>query len=270
MKSKKWLLPLVAMVALLAIGTAGAAGSESFTDPPGDSGLAPDVVGLDVSNDDKGLLTFALKFGNRTSLTGDDAVLVFLMTGKSEYLIVADWSDRSYSLGRWNGNDYDFDVPHDTLLTRDGMTFWINRSELDDAATLLIHTATLAGWDGQHYQHSDDAPDAIAGGVAVWPYVLTFPPELRSVKPTFAPLKPRAGKRFAVSGARVVLGTGETVRAESVTCSARLAGKALRLAGRCAWNVPPSAKGKRLTVTVKVSYHGATRSAGPFAFTVGR
>ena len=104
----------------------------------------------------------------------------------------------------------------------------------------------------------------------MWPYVLTFAPELRSVKPTFTPLKPRAGKRFSVSGARVVLGTGETVRAESVTCSGRLGGKALRLAGRCAWSLPPSAKGKRLTVIVKVSYHGATRSAGPFAFSVAR
>ena len=270
MNSKKWLLPLAAMVALLAIGTAGASGSESFTDPAGDSGLAPDVVGLDVANDDKGLLTFALKFANRTSLTGDDAILVFLMTGEAEYLIVANWADRSYSLGRWNGNDYDFDVPQDTLLTRDGMTFWINRSELDNAETLLVHTATLAGWDGEHYQHRDSAPDAIPGGVVVWPYVLNLPPELRSVKPSFTPLKPRAGKRFAVSGARVGLGTGETVRAESVTCSARLGGKALRLAGRCAWNVPKSAKGKRLVVTVKVSYHGATRSAGPYAFTVGR
>jgi len=270
MKTKKWLLPLVAMVALLAIGTAGAAASESFTDPAGDSGLAPDVVGLDVSNDDKGVVTLALRFGNRTSLTGDDVVLVFLMTGNAEYVILADWSDHSYTLGRWNGSEYDFDVPQDTLLTRDGMTFFINRSELENADLLLIHTRTLAGWDGEQYQHSDRAPDEIPGGVVVWPYVLTFAPELRSVKPTFTPLKPRAGKRFSVSGARVVLGTGETVRAESVTCSARLAGKALRLAGRCAWNVPRAAKGKRLTVTVKVSYHGATRSAGPFAFSVAR
>ena len=270
MKSKRWLLPLVATVALLAIGTAGAAGSESFTDPSGDSGLAPDVVGLDVSNDDNGLLTFAVKLGNRTSLTGDDTILIFLMTGEEEYLILADWSDRSYGLARWNGNDYDFSVPQDTLSTRDGMTFQINRSELANASMFLIRTAALAGWDGEHYQHGDSAPDAIPGGSVLWPYVVSLPPELRSVKPTFTPLKPRAGKRFALSGARVVLGTGATVQAESVTCSARLAGKALRLAGRCAWSIPPSAAGKRLAVTVKVSYHGATRSAGPFAFTVGR
>jgi hypothetical protein len=270
MKSKKWLLPLVAIVALLAIGTAGAAGSESYTDPSGDSGLAPDVVGLDVSNDDKGLLTFALKLGNRTSLTGDDAIAIFLTTREEDYVIFADWADRSYALGRWNGSDYDYDVPQDTLLTRDGITFWINRSDLANAETLLIQTASFAGWDGEHYQHRDSAPDAIPGGSVVWPYVLSLAPELRSVKPTFTPLKPRAGKRFAVSGARVALGTGETVQAESVTCSARLAGRVLRLAGRCAWNLPPSANGKRLTVTVKVTYHGATRSAGPFAFTVGR
>jgi hypothetical protein len=50
-------------VALVLAGVGGAANSTSFVDRTGDAELAPDIAGLDVTNDDAGTLTFRLTFG---------------------------------------------------------------------------------------------------------------------------------------------------------------------------------------------------------------
>lgn len=65
----------VAGVAALALaGAAAAANTGSFTDPAGDSGSAPDVTGVALSNDDGGLVTVKVTLGNRGTLGSGDGV----------------------------------------------------------------------------------------------------------------------------------------------------------------------------------------------------
>jgi hypothetical protein len=57
------------------------------------------------------------------------------------------------------------------------------------------------------------------------------------------------------------------VKADSITCVAKLNGK--RLAGRCSWRIPKNAKRKRLVVTLTAHYKGATETFTPWVFRVG-
>ena len=65
-------LALVAamLVALVGAGSAHASNTASFTDPSRDSGDAPDITGLTVSNDDDGTLTFRITVSNPDSVGG--------------------------------------------------------------------------------------------------------------------------------------------------------------------------------------------------------
>lgn len=74
---------------------------------------------------------------------------------------------------------------------------------------------------------------------------------------------PRAGKPFTAS--IVVRNGGEPVRG-SVSCSGRLAGRALRASrhssaasgkASCTWNLPPGANGKRFTGSIAETYKGS-------------
>ena len=88
------------LVAACIAGTAGAASrsnSQTFTDPIGDSGNAPDVTTVTVSNDDTGLITFRVVVPNRAQLADPDGVFVLLNTDGSlsngmsgfDYVVVA-------------------------------------------------------------------------------------------------------------------------------------------------------------------------------------
>jgi hypothetical protein len=69
-------LAVVAASAALLAGAALAANSDSFGDPTGDAGGAPDVTGLTISNDDAGTVTIKVSVANRSSLATDDEVSV--------------------------------------------------------------------------------------------------------------------------------------------------------------------------------------------------
>ena len=62
--------------------------------------------------------------------------------------------------------------------------------------------------------------------------------------------KPKAGKSFVVRGLRLKLSTGAVTGATSLQCTATLAGKTLRGAGktRCTFHLLAHAKGERLIV----------------------
>src|SRR5438034_8713648 len=75
MKGSTWRAPAVVCVAALAFaGTAFAANSGSFADVAGDSGTAPDVVGVAISNDDAGVVTIKVTLGNRTIFGAGDGM----------------------------------------------------------------------------------------------------------------------------------------------------------------------------------------------------
>ena len=65
---------LCAVGALLIVGAAGAANSDSLTDPAGDAGTALDITSINASSDDAGTLTFAVNVapGHTLGLPGDE------------------------------------------------------------------------------------------------------------------------------------------------------------------------------------------------------
>lgn len=67
-------LAVVAVGALVLAGVAVAANSASFGDAAGDSGTAPDVTGVAISNDDAGNVTIKVTIGNRSTFTATDGV----------------------------------------------------------------------------------------------------------------------------------------------------------------------------------------------------
>jgi hypothetical protein len=74
---------VLALVALVVVGIAGAANSGSFPDATGDAGSAranaPDVTNVAVSSDDSGTLTFQVTLANRpTALASSDEIVVNL------------------------------------------------------------------------------------------------------------------------------------------------------------------------------------------------
>jgi hypothetical protein len=265
-----------AALALLVVLPAGAgparstAGSQTYNDPTGDSADAADISALTVSNDDAGLVTFRFTYANRApGLTGDDTLLILLDTDRNpqtgatnlgaDYGIGFVASQQAAALGRWQNNDFQ-DTPQTTFrATPDGLQFQVNRSELGRTAAFdfLIFTGRESTETGDDVPNADPLPT----------YQLVLP-QIRSVIPRFSPATPRAGRRFSVPGATVRLTNGQNVAPSAITCTARLAGRALRPVGRCAWRVPANARGKRLVVTVTVTYQGQRRTAAPRAFRV--
>ena len=258
---KRALFPLALLAGLVVSLPAGAAGSKSFSDPAGDSGPAPDITTVVVSNDDGGVITFALTFANRTSLVGDDRIAIAIdvdrsrLTGSSsgaDYVIRADNLTGTVSLRRWTGSAFE-SHPAQTLRGVDWKTFAIDRAELNgtSAFTFLVQAGTPAGFA----RPFDAAPDR----GALWVYELQLPGSRTEevsleVKPVFRPGTPRAGAVLAVTRATIARASGGDVALTALSCTATIAGKRLRPLGRCRWRIPRSAKGRTLVVVVEGGY----------------
>jgi hypothetical protein len=61
---------LCVFASLVVAGLAGAANTGGFSDPAGDATLAPDITGVNVSNDDAGTVTIQLAFGTDAPAPG--------------------------------------------------------------------------------------------------------------------------------------------------------------------------------------------------------
>jgi hypothetical protein len=261
------LVALAGAAALAVPLSAGAAGSEPFTDAAGDAGGAPDFQRFVVSNTNDGLIRFEITYANRTELRDDDGLFVAIDTDRNrstgdpdgaDYLILLDAATQAAGLGKWDGETYDFDVPQTTFEAGSRM-IEVNRSELGGTSAFDFAAGSFGG------DTEDFAPDAVG---EVYSYELDLTPALRSLAATFSPKAPRAGKVFAVSGLRLQTDTA-TVRPDTRACSAKLAGRTLRPTGACRWRLPKNARRKLLVVTIRVTYKGVTGAAQPFRFRVG-
>lgn len=265
---------------------AASANSTTFTDPAGDSGNAPDITTTTVSNDDNGQLTWSATMPNRPTMTDKDGVTLYLDTngnlsdnrlgaeytvffmkgtallseefGSSGALLPASWFSASYANG--------------------AATFSVNVSKIGNPTEINFRTFA-SGDRGATFPES--APDSgwwnyrilisSGGGGPTGPTGPggTPPVKLAETKPVVK--NAVAGKTVTVSA--VVTNNGTGVRAASVTCSAKAAGKSLRGArfGRtasgkisCSWRLPSSVHGKSLTGKIGASYQRKSVSK-PFA-----
>jgi hypothetical protein len=263
----KRIMLLAAVASVLVFGATGAGAATTFTDPQGDApGGVADITQVVVSNDYDGNVTFAITMPNRTSLTGDDIVLILLDTDKN---VSTGTNGVEFAIGvasggpvllRATGTEYE-PVNATTLTTADGnKTVRINRSELGGGAGFVFY---LYSTRAANLDVGDDAPD----GTAAWLYDLNLTPVLESILARFSPAKPKAGKVFRVAGTSVRLDDGTDVKPDSIRCVARLKGK--RLAGNCSWRLARTAKGKQLVVTITATYKGVTETFQAYRFRVG-
>jgi hypothetical protein len=291
---------VVATVGALAFGAAQVAGAGSlastYADPAGDNGSAPDITAVQVSDDASGQITFQIQTPGTSALGGDQAILLGIdadqnaTTGVNGLDYVFGVGASGYDFGRWNGSDWDWTTPYTTVrvVFAGGALISVNRNELGGASGLAFCVRAVAG--DANVGQFDDAPDS-----GTWSYTLSGatppaettppappPPPPAAPAPPAAPvpnppppkvtiaalivpvrsMRPQAGKTFRFVVSSVRLGTGAIVAPTTATCTATLAGVRLRGTGRggATWLLPKSARGKRLVVSVRVTYKTAAFS----------
>jgi hypothetical protein len=256
-----------------AVATANPA---TFTDAQNDSGTAPDLRTVIVSNDSTlTKYTFRITVA-QLQLPSNVLVLILLdsdqnaATGNTgiDFVIVCDESDGSVGLLHWNGTKYEV-VPSPTLSVSDdstGVTASIGKSDIGNAAGINFAVLTLEG-DGSS-GHVDAAPD---GGT--YSYQLAPAGALTlAASALHAPRSIKAGKTFTVTMLASRSDTGEFVNDEiggTTSCQATVAGKRVKVIGAgfvettspelavCLFRAPQVHK-KVIRGTISVAVEGAT------------
>jgi hypothetical protein len=162
-------LAIALAAASFVVSTAGAINAPPSTnsDPTGDSGTAPDISSVSVTNDDQGLYTFNVSFATPYGDTASAEIFFDTDqntgTGNSfgaDYVFLDDHASHSFSLYSWSGSDWQ-DTPGNTLGVTVGsddksIAFTVNKSELANSTTFNFFVFSADG-DGSA-GHSDDAP----------------------------------------------------------------------------------------------------------------
>ena len=238
-------------------------------------GDAPDITGVQVSNDNGGTILFRVAVSN---LTPESILWLDLDTDKNaasgkvgaEYTLEWEASatpgDNGWYLSRWDGKAW-VDTSDSTvrgMKTATGVEFSINKSDLAGTSGFALKAIT-ARFAADAVTARDYAPD----GVATWTYDLTAPkptptPTPTVVKPVFGavvtvPAKPVAGKKVVFTLAVNRSDTGAPLTTGTMVCDPSVAGKVLKHAesftagkAKLAFVVPKTAKGKLLKVKVKI------------------
>ncbi|MGD0273220.1 MAG: hypothetical protein ABSB96_05795 [Gaiellaceae bacterium] len=273
-------LTTVLAVALIIAGVAAAgalatprallANSWTYQDTAGDTGAAPDITAVSISNDDTGAITLTVAIANRPQLGATDDIAVFIDHDRDEDT-GAENAGWDYVLDMDAGGTRLFTIDEDWDVTRVGAPtlvgryengaaiFQINRSDLGATGCFNFYARTVTPQNAFEYVR-DDAPN----GDDYWTYRLNLPIAQVGIAISRLSLgKARAGGSFQVKTRVSRADTGRRVNGQ-VTCLARVGGKSLRKSGRstngvasCAWKLPKNARGKWLGGSVSVSCQGA-------------
>jgi hypothetical protein len=176
-----------AVVALVLTASAAGVNSKGFTDPPGDSELAPDITSVAVSNDDEGTLTFRVSVPNRDTWAPDDFLGVYLNTdGKTStgcvnthggdftlaFLGQAATVKNYFALLHCKGGDYEDSTLQGSFtgaldLAGHAVTFSVNRRDIGSPKRLSLFLISTS----QDAKYLDIAPDT-----GDWAYDVIAPP----------------------------------------------------------------------------------------------
>jgi hypothetical protein len=179
---------LVGVLALLVGAPAQAVNSQLFADTAGESGVAPDVTQIRVSNDDTGGMTFVLSVAGQPSLREGDSVFVDLdtdhnaatgapNTNGADYLLnifIESGSLYTYKVCRWRAQ-WDCSLPGR----------WTDRQASPSTHTLTLTarlptsvTRTIRFWIQTWSRQTvfDYAPDGAQGGT-VYSYQQALTPD---------------------------------------------------------------------------------------------
>jgi hypothetical protein len=271
--------PLAAALLIAGAQLAGAAGPPitagppvTFTDPSGDSGTAPDITTVVVSNDAAGRIDFLISVPGQPTLASDATLYLVLNTDNNpvtggpnteggDYYFILSGEDRTYGLYRWTGS-YWADVPSgtETVSWTSGAHIAFDRSQLGNPAEVTFWVKTLQGSGTSEGGRVDFAPD-----FATWSYVL--PVQIPSspqvtVKQVLVtgsgtaragrPYAIRVSLRFVVDGQAYVFGP------DQLGCAAKVGARQVKtkvkptsVAWTCSLVVPKTARGKTLVISLK-------------------
>jgi hypothetical protein len=250
---------------------------QTYTDASNDSGTAPDIRTVVVSNDTSGNFTFRI---NVPQLTVPSDVVFFIAfdtdenssTGQSgaDYLFLCDESNDTFALGRWNGSTF-APTGSSSLKVEDsstGVTATINSSDLGGSTALRFVVISVEGSSAVS-GHVDLAPDS-----GSWDYDMTQPAALKLTVAAFAaPKTVKAGKNLVVAMAAQRSDTSELVSGDdggTVACRATVGGKRLKLgqsgfvtvgsepAAGCLWHIAKRFRGKTIRGSITVALNGAS------------
>ena len=266
-------LAVAAAAAAVVVSGAGAitAPPTNFTDATGDSGSAPDIATVAVTNDDHGLYTFTIGFA--TPYTGSDNVALLLDTDKNfstgnanllgaDYLFVDDFGAHSFGVYSWQSNDWaaTSDATAAVVVSSDGksVTFSINKSDLGGSTSLNFFVLSSDGtFDTGHV---DDAPNNNRIFTYSAQTVFTLSPGASQDGPA------KAGGTWTVSmsavrsDTRATVGPGARIACKATAGAARLAVTRHAFASGskavCTFRVPKADKDKKLRATVTISENG--------------
>lgn len=264
---------LVAVLGLTLVPLGGA--ENAYSDAAGDSGPAPDVTAVTVSNTADGTVTFKVTIGNYTVLPQFPALVgIGLWLDLDKNAATGDDGDEGFAFfsssgavdfERWNGSEM-VDVPETNMssgFANGLLTFTVARSELLDTKGFAFDLFTMYIADVSGF---DFAPDV---GMSDWTYDLVLPPPVvvRPVIGTAAakPAAPVAGKRFTVTFPVTASTTGAPLAGADLSCTTKVAGKVVPHVhayttgkAKATLLVPKTGKGKQLKVSAKVTANGQT------------
>jgi len=260
---------------------AGAAGSpinpgppQTFVDPSGDSGTAPDITTVVISNDASGRFDFQINVPSQPDLASDAVLYLVLNTDNNpntgapnteggDYYIVLDGQDRTYGFYRWSGSHWaDISGGTERVGWTSGAHIAFDRAQVGEPDELTFYVKTLQGSGEPEDGRVDYAPDS-----STWTYQLPLQtpgppssPTVTSKQVLVTSGTARAGKPLSV---RVLLrlgvdGQAYIVGPDRLSCVARVAGtkpktkvKSGPIAWTCALVVPRTARGKTLSISLK-------------------
>lgn len=290
-----------ALVLTLIVGAclvAGTALATTFTDATGDtivlpegadvSGMTPvDITAIDVTNTPDGLVTFRITVTNQTlppftiigpvldvdrngatGSEGIEATLDFIVSGDGTTAL---------DFTRWNGTEF-VSLPQTAATASFAagvVTITVPRSELSNTRGFDFFVVALVVRSDFQAIIADGVPDAADNLtyelVRIAPEA---PPRLAATRPSGAPARPAAGRRFVVSTVARRLDTSAPLTAGRVTCAVRIGTARLRATGgfaagraRCSMTIPRTAGGKTLRGTMTIRAAGTTITV-PFSFRV--
>ena len=273
---------LVATTAAFAglVWAAASLADVSFSDPAGDqraalgggaevASAAPDIIRVDVSNGQDGVISFRVTIANYRDLPSNAFLAIFFDLDRNEE--TGDLGDEAQigwtsagGLGfeRWDGQRM-VRASTEAILAgfSEGVfTVAVHRGALDGVASFdfLVGSSArvneLLGTDiapvlGQHWTYN-----LVLGALA-----------LRASNVSAAPARPVAGKQFTVSTTVMRTDTRTVVRSGSVSCAANVGGSTVRARGgfsagraRCVLTMPRGAGGKLLRGALTVRVDGAS------------
>lgn len=276
---RKWLLGMAAVALVLGAPPVAGAVPSDYSDPSGDNGAAADVGSVSLESAADGYLHIKVTVANiQVPSEVPASVIVGLDSdqsgstggpGGADYLLGVDLQAVRLVFAKWNGSEYvDPGTPAlsdaKVIVGNSGVEFLLRPGGLGGSTAFnFVVMAATGTADGA--MDFDFAPDD-----GSWLFEARKVVTVETVNARFVPAAPRAGRVFKAPVVRVKLSDGTTILAPSYRCVARLGGKLLRGTGRggCTFTLPKNARGKRLLVTLHVTYKGVTDEFDPYVFRV--